>query len=143
MKERKRWVDILIKVLRGLLLGAALVLLVFAAFFYFRVKSDGHLALRGAKNARFALETVAIEFYGEGRNVFSPNSPDGMARGVKERVQKLTGTEGEILLQDYDMKENRVVKMCYTEGRYVVKFTMDDAGNEQWKLSYLLDLDLL
>ena len=143
MKERQRWVDILIKILRGLLLGAALVLLVFAAFFWFRVKSDGHLALRSAKNARFAIETVAIEFYGEGRNVFSPNSPDGMAKGVKERVQRLVGAEGEILLQEYDLSENRVVKMRYTEGSYIVSFSVDEAGNEQWKLAYLLDLDLL
>ena len=143
MKERKRWVDILIKILQGLVLGAALMLLVFVAFFYFRVKSDGHLALRGAKNARYAIETVAIEFYGEGRNVFSPNSPDGMAKGVKERVQKLAGAEGEVLLQGYDLSENRVVKMRYTEGSYVVSFSIDEAGNEQWKLAYLLDLDLL
>ena len=143
MKERKRWVDITIKVLRGLLLGAALVLLAFAAFFYFRVKSDGHLALRSAKNARFAIETVGIELYGEGRSLYTPNSPDGMAKGVKEKVQKLTGSEGEILLQGYDLNGNRVLKMRYTEGRYVVSFTMDEAGNEQWKLSYLLDLNLL
>lgn len=143
MKERKRWVDILIRVLQGLLLGAALVLLAFAAFFYFRVKSDGHLALRSAKNARFAIETVGIELYGEGRSILSPNTPDGMARGAKEKVQKLTGTEGEILLQDYDLSENRVLKMRYTEGNYIVSFTMDEEGNEQWKLAYLLDLDLL
>ena len=142
MEDGKRWLTITWKILRGVLIGAALAVLAFVAFFWFRVKSDGHLALRSAKNARYAIETVGIEYYGESRSVYSSLTPDGLNKGVAEKVRKYTGAEGEILLQSYDMRENKVLGMRYTEDHYIVNFSIDENGNEQWRLSYLLDLDL-
>ncbi|MBR5420544.1 MAG: hypothetical protein IK115_05280 [Lachnospiraceae bacterium] len=143
MREERRWLVIIWKIFRAILVGLALAGLIFGAFFWFRIKSDGHFALRNAKNVRFAIETVGIEYYGDGRSIYSADSPDGMRRGAKEKVQRLAGEQGDFILEGYDAPGNMVLQMKYTEGNYVVIFGMDESGNESWSLKYLLDLDLL
>ena len=131
------------RIVRIILIFIVLLIIGAAIFLYFHIKSESHMALRDAKNARMAIETVGIQYYAGGRSVYSPNTRDGLSAGVLERVERLADSNGDICLLSYDQAENKVREMTYREGKYLITLQIGTDYADVWKLEYILFLDLL
>lgn len=139
VKERKSFrFDFLKKALLTILI---LTLVVGTFFVFAALKSESRFALRNAKNALFAIEAVGIQHRGNGTVIFTRNSMDGFAEGVKKEVETLSGSDGEIRILDYDAETNTVKKMTYREEHFLVTYNANRVKN--WTLELIIKLETL
>ena len=82
------------KVIKFILIAVGLFIIGIAVFMFFRIRSNAKDALRDAKNVYLALYTTDIEYYAQGKTIYDHSKPDGMAEGVKEKVEMLADSDG-------------------------------------------------
>lgn len=102
----------------------------------FYLSTESHIALREAKNARLALEMVAVENYG--RTIYDPVSAGGMADGVWQRISNLVEEDAELQLTGYDAQNRRITGMTYTHNHFRVVYKLSESGKNSWEVNYLL-----
>ncbi|MCR5120452.1 MAG: hypothetical protein K6B44_12635, partial [Lachnospiraceae bacterium] len=121
---------------RIILAAVLCAIILLAAFFVFRVHSEGRFALREAKNVRMALLTSDIEAYGVRKCIYDPLSPDGMSDAARQAVRIYAGVRDGVMLIGYDIKTRDITRFTYTTDHYLVTFDKDD-DNEEWRVDYL------
>ncbi len=113
-----------------------------AVFFAFTaLRSESRFALRNAKNALFAVETVGIQHRGSGKSIFTKHSMNGMSEGVEEEVRRLCGCKGELRIIDYVPDYNEVKKLSYRDGHFLVSY--DSEQEKDWKVELIIELNFL
>ena len=127
------------KVIKFILIAVGLFIIGIAVFMFFRIRSNAKDALRDAKNVYLALYTTDIEYYAQGKSIYDHSKPDGMAEGVKEKVEMLADSDGKYIITSYNMKRREVTGMQYRSGHYLVTFTKKD-GHEIWTVDYSMRL---
>ena len=127
----------LVKTLKIVVAVVVVAVLATVVFVLVRLDIKGREILREAKNAKLALRTTEIEYYGEGKSIYSPESINGLSQGVKESVEKLMpGVDGDISLLSYDKKKKEITGLLYSKGRYRVYYY--DTGKEtEWTVYYM------
>ena len=127
----------LVKTLKIVVAVVVVAVLATVVFVLVRLDIKGREILREAKNAKLALRTTEIEYYGEGKSIYSPASINGLSQGVKESVEKLMpGVDGDISLLSYDKKKKEITGLLYSKGRYRVYYY--DTGKEtEWTVYYM------
>ena len=128
----KRWVFWL----KVLLILAAVVFILLAAFFVFKVHSEGRFALREAKNIKLALITTDIEMYGRGKSIYSPERHDGLTDGVMVYVERYAGVHEGVTLLSYDRENREILMFEYKTPHYLVHYEYD-GSDEHWTVDYL------
>lgn len=127
------------KVIKFILIAVGLFIIGIAVFTFFRIRSNAKDALRDAKNVYLALYTTDIEYYAQGKTIYDHSKPDGMAEGVKEKVEMLADSDGKYIITSYNMKRREVTGMQYRNGHYLVTLTIKD-GHEIWTVDYSMRL---
>lgn len=127
----------LVKTLKIVVTVVVVAVLATVVFVLVRLDIKGREILREAKNAKLALRTTEIEYYGEGKSIYSPESINGLSQGVKESVEKLMpSVDGDISLLSYDKKKKEITGLLYSKGRYRVYYY--DTGKEtEWTVYYM------
>ena len=126
---------------RALIIILILAVLAGLFFVFAALKSESRFALRNAKNALFAIETVGIQHRGYGSVIFTRRSMDGFAEGVLEEVKTLSGCQGELRIMDYDAETNEVIRMTYREEHFLVSY--DRNQDKNWTLELIIKLETL
>ena len=123
-----------------LIIGLIVFVIGIAAFTYFRITTEGRLALRKGKNVKLALDMLDIEFYREKKTVYNPNRPDGLEQGVRERLNDIVGDDGRFNIVSYDRNKRRIEYMIYEEENYRVIYRYDEDDGDIWKVEYIVTI---
>ncbi|MCR4691594.1 MAG: hypothetical protein K5739_09645 [Lachnospiraceae bacterium] len=116
-----------IRMQRIVMVGVMLILTGSVIWFYLTASVASQKALREAKDVRLAMRMIAIEKYSEGTSIYNPLAKDGLVPGVAEKVAKISGAEGRIILTGWDTVNNDANSFTYTKGNYVVFFNKSAA----------------
>lgn len=123
-----------------LIIGLIVFVIGIAAFTYFRITTEGRLALRKGKNVKLALDMLDIEFYREKKTVYNPNRPDGLEQGVRERLNDIVDDDGRFNIVSYDRNKRRIEYMIYEEENYRVIYRYDEDDGDIWKVEYIVTI---
>ena len=118
-----------------IVIGVAIIGL--AVFFFFKIRIESKNALREAKNVRMALRTTDIEMYARESCVYDPTNVNGLADGVKDKVDALMQPEGKYAITSYSYKRHEMTGMTYRKGHYYVVFSKEGDGIS-WDVTYLM-----
>lgn len=132
-EREKRQVVNIIKII---LIVTAVLFILLAAFFVFKVHSEGRMALREAKNIKLALITADIEMYGVGKTIYAPEHHNGLADGVAEKLERYAGTSEGVTLLSYNRTTREVAMFTYTTPHYLVRYEYDGV-QENWTVDYM------
>ena len=124
-------------VLRIALIVIAVLLLCLGVFFFFKIRIEAKNTLREAKNVRMALRTTDIEMYAHESCVYDPTNVNGLADGVKDKVDALMQPEGKYAITSYSYKRHEMTGMTYRKGHYYVVFSKEGDGIS-WDVTYLM-----
>lgn len=81
------------------------------------------------------LNTTDIEYYAEGRCVYDPARPYGLAEGVTYKVKALVDNEGAYRILTYDKETRQITGFTYWNEGYQVNYSYYD-NNSVWEVSY-------
>lgn len=138
MDNRKK---IIWKRIKIFLLVAGLLLLVGTpVFLYFRLSTEGRLALRQAKNVKLQLEMIDIEYYALGKSVYDVSGNHGLSDGVLERVRSFMENSCEVSITSYNRSTRTVLGFIYTNDKYQVIYSYDEEKGDCWQVNYILKL---
>ncbi|MGN0151312.1 MAG: hypothetical protein ACI39Q_02455 [Wujia sp.] len=138
MDNRKK---IIWKRIKIFLLVAGLLLLVGTpVFLYFRLSTEGRLALRQAKNVKLQLEMIDIEYYALGKSVYDVSGNHGLSDGVLERVRSFMENSCEVSITSYSRSTRTVLGFIYTNDKYQVIYSYDEEKGDCWQVNYILKL---
>lgn len=91
-----------------------------------------------AKNIQLAMRVLSIQYYGEDRSVYVPNTQYGMDKETIKEVQYLSGTEGEITLISWNVEDNVPEKFYYKTDTFLVAYLYDTYRKELiWDVFYI------
>lgn len=127
------------RVLRAVLIILGVLIIGAAVFFVFATRIRARHMLRDAKNVYIALSATEIEYYAQGKTIYDPSMPSGVAYGVKSRVKALCDNEGNFEVLSFDESKHRVRYMIYTNGRYKVIYYGTGERNT-WEVSYSMTI---
>lgn len=123
-----------------IIVGSIVFVIGIAAFTYFRIATEGRLALRKGKNVKLALDMLDIEFYREKKTVYNPNRPDGLEQGVRDRLNDIVGDDGRFNIVSYDKNKRKIEYMIYEEDNYRVIYRYDEDDGDIWKVEYIVTI---
>ncbi len=130
--------------LRKFKIGLLVIVLVFVIccplFIYFRLSTEGRLALREAKNVKLKLQVLDIEAYGNGSSVFDSSRKNGMKKGSIEKIRDFLEMDCDVNVTSYDAKNRIVTGFVYQRGRYQVIYFYDDEKGDTWKVNYIFEI---
>ncbi len=126
----------IVNIIRFLLIAAAVVFILLAAFFVFKVHSEGRFALREAKNIKLAMLTSDIEQYGVGKSIYMPERHNGLSDAAMLAIERYAGVDDGVTLLSYDRKSREVKMFTYRTPHYLVTYTYD-GEREDWTVDYL------
>jgi hypothetical protein len=133
-KERKQ------KKLRTfkLVILAAVVLLIVGVpvFMSFKIKTEGRLALRQAKNVKLAFDMISVEYYGMGISIYDSSSSNGLTKGVRERLDEVVEEDFDVAVSSYDKNNRKITSFDYTNANYMVRYVYDSTKGDTWKVYY-------
>ena len=107
---------------RIILIIVGVIIIGLSVFFFFKIRTESKAALREAKNIRMALRVADIEMYAQESSVFDPNNYDGIADGVKKKVEQITQPEGAYAITSYNTRAHEITGLTYRTGHYNVIF---------------------
>jgi hypothetical protein len=140
MEEDKLKRDMKNKKIRAvkIVLLVALVLLIIGVpvFFTFRIKTEGRLALREAKNVKLALEMISVEYYGMGLSIYDSTNASGLTDGVRSRLDEIIGEDYDISVTSYDKNSRNITSFDYINDNYMVRYICDTEKGDAWKVYY-------
>lgn len=129
--ERRKMRNVILIILCCLILGAA-------GFAYFAMSVQSRNILRESKNVQIAFQMLSIEYYAQGKSIYTTRSRSGMAAGVEDRIAELSGEHGNIMILSYDSKNREVTSFTYERNHYRVTYLMNDEGVARYDVEYLV-----
>lgn len=129
--ERRKMRNVILIILCCLILGAA-------GFAYFAMSVQSRNILRESKNVQIAFQMLSIEYYAQGKSIYTTRSRSGMAAGVEDRIVELSGERGNIMILSYDNKNREVTSFTYERNHYRVTYLKNDEGVARYDVEYLV-----
>ncbi|MCR5635423.1 MAG: hypothetical protein K6F90_08915 [Lachnospiraceae bacterium] len=118
-----------------------LIVIVFIAAVFFiwaGISTGSHNVLREARDVRVAFKLIGVERYGD-TPVYDPASPDGMAKGIAEKLENLSYADGSVKLLSWDDENDLPLAFTYSKGLYLVEYRATDKKNPgagEWNVYY-------
>lgn len=109
-------------------------------FAKFAIDSKARNMFREAKNVQLAMDMISIEYYGRDMLIYDPNRRNGLADGVADRIESLSGERGEIFVTSYNAKKHEVTGFSYERGMYRVTYRKDKEGMQHWDVDLLINV---
>lgn len=116
------------EVLRIILITVAIFAMLSVLSAWFIIDSGARHAYKEARDIRKALRSVGTEYYGEFSSIYDPTNPNGLAEGAAEKIAALSQRKGEVVLYEWDSKNNGPISFEYSTGLYRVIY--NDTGFE-------------
>lgn len=110
------------------------------AFAKFAIDSKARNMFREAKNVQLAMDMLSIEYYGKEMTIFDGNKRNGLADGVLERIESLSGEKGDVFVTSYNAKKREVTGFSYERGMYRVTYRKDKDGIQHWDVDLLINV---
>lgn len=132
----------IIRMIKNIVLVILIVIVVAVpSFIYFRLSTEGRLALREAKNVKLTIEMLDVNYYAKGKLIYAPELKDGLQRGVAKDVRSLLELDDTASFEiiAYDESDRAIKEMIYTNEHYIVKYEKKDNGN-RWRVNYILPI---
>ena len=127
---------------RMIIIVFALVLLIIvcaAAGIYSKIRIGGDDALRDARNVRIAMRAAAIEIYGMNASLYDASAINGLSKRAESEIRTLSGADGDIILNAWDVSDMEPVSFIYRNDGYTVYYSRDTGTEENsWKVYYSL-----
>ena len=129
------------ELVKKIVIVIAIIFLVGAvAFSKFAIDSKARNMFREAKNVQLAMDMLSIEYYGKDMSIYDGNKRDGLAEGVAERIEALSGEKGEIFVTSYNAKRREITGFVYERGMYRVTYRKDKEGMMHWDVDLLINV---
>lgn len=109
-------------------------------FIYFRLTTEGRLALREAKNVNLQLQMLEVEAYAKEISLYNPNTPYGINTEYYERIRNFMGFDFDLKITSYNKSLRQVTGFVYQRGNYQVVYTYDTIKGNDWKVNYLFTI---
>lgn len=109
-------------------------------FTKFAIDSSARNMFREAKNVQLALDMLSVEYYGKDMSIYDENNRDGLADGVEERIEALSGEDGDIYVTAYNFKRREVTGFVYERGIYRVIYTKSKDDIQTWKVDLIINV---
>lgn len=136
MNEKIRQLEI--KRIRNFIIVVALLfLLLIGVFAYFALKISIHNTLKEARNITMDFKLLVVEYYGEDKEIYDPSRRNGLAEGIAERLEQLTGEPCNVKITGYSYARRKVVSYVYENKNFRVTYSMDQDGNEGYEIDLL------
>jgi hypothetical protein len=132
--EQKRKKVRLVK--RVILVAVILLVVGVPVFLLFRLKTEGRIALREAKNVKIALDMISVEYYGMGLSIYDSDSASGLTSGVRDRIDELVDEEFDVSVTAYDKTTKNVTAFDYINQNYMIRYIYDAEKGDTWKVYY-------
>lgn len=127
--------------IRRVIIIVAVTLLIGAiAFAKFAIDSTARNRFREAKNVQLAMNMLSIEYYGKNMSIYDPDRRNGLASGVAERIETLSGEHGDIFVTGYNSKKREVTGFIYERGMFRVTYTKDNDDMMHWNVDLLINV---
>ncbi len=107
-----------------------------------KIGSGARAALSDAKDIRVAMKLVSIEYYGGDGSIYDSSSENGMKKGALEKIQNISRTKGDLVLNSWDSDNNIPLSFTYRTGKYLVEYKEAGGGggsygmNGSWSVYY-------
>lgn len=138
--NREQWKVWLRKIKIVLLVLLIVFVISVPIFLYFRLSTEGRLALREAKNVNLQLQVLDIEAYANNSSVYNPNTPGGLTKSDLNRIQDFMGYPFELKITSYNKKLRKVTGFVYQRGHYQVVYNYDAEKGNDWTVNYLFKI---
>ena len=112
-------------ILRVLFTTILAVALIGAAAWFLQERSLSRQAQKEARNVQLALHLLATEYYGMGKDVYDPSSPDGLAPEAAREIRRLSGAEGTVQLLGWDDEYGEPEAFVYGNDKRIVRYQWD------------------
>lgn len=137
--DRYKYVPLWQKVLRTSVLTFLLMTILLGAVLppviHYGRRQEALAILGEARSVELTFRLLALDYYGRGIQISSPERFSGMTKEAEAEVSKMSMTEGQILLQEWSEEEMRPLAFSYREGNYVVQFTAGPLGEKShWEV---------
>lgn len=130
-KSKKRVLPLKSILVGGCLIAITITIVGLLGVAYIQ-KADSRLVLQRGKAILLAMEVISAECYGENRAFTDSEGDFGFADGIQQKIQDLSGCDGEIYLLGWDAKDRKILKFCYIEGDYVATYELNKNQEVQW-----------
>lgn len=119
-----------------------IILLIIGAFVFtkFAIDSSARNMFREAKNVQLALDMLSVEYYGRDMSIYDETNRNGLADGVEERIEALSGEDGDIYITAYNFKNREVTGFVYERGLYRVNYIKTKDGKQTWKVDLIINV---
>lgn len=109
-------------------------------FTKFAIDTSARNMFREAKNVQLALEMLSVEYYGRDMSIYDEHNRNGLADGVEERIEALSGEDGDIYITGYNFKKKEVTGFVYERGMYRVNYTKNKDNVQTWKVDLIINV---
>lgn len=128
------------RMLNIILIASMIFIVLLISFSYFVLTTNARNRLREGKNVLLALEMLSIESYGRNSSVYDPTKRNGLAEGVKERLEEISGENGETFITSYNSSRREVTGFTYERDSYRITYKKDSTGAIKWTIDYILPI---
>lgn len=132
IKVSKIW-NIIFILMLSLIAGAFL-------FGYFILSTQARNMLREGKNVLLAFDMISIEYYGQNKEIYNSDKRNGLADGVAERIEAMSGEKGTIFITSYSYSKREVTGFIYERNNFRVSYSQDKEGNSYWDIDYVFNV---
>lgn len=105
-------------------------IIVIPSVLYYDNHSQAGVCLREAKNIQLAMKILFVEYYGNNRNIYTPNTQYGMMEDTVNEILDLSGAVGEITLVSWNIEERIPGKFYYLTDKFLVIYEYDAEAKE-------------
>lgn len=123
------------KIVKLFLILIILILFFCPAIFSYDYSTRATQVLMDAKNVQLAMRLTFIQYYGNGRNLYEPNTEYGMKDDTINEIKKLSGVEGEITLISWNVEKGIPNKFFLYTDSFLVIYSFDETIDEpKWEI---------
>lgn len=125
--------------IKTIVIIVAIVLVVCSIIFAkFAIDTQSRNMFREAKNVQLALDMLSVEYYARDMHIYDSNHRNGLADGVEERIEQLSGEDGDIYVTSYSFKSREVTGFMYERGIYRVRYEKNKDGSKEWTVDLII-----
>ena len=128
------------KIFTVILVVAVALFVCYVLFTFAKIRAKGNEALREAKDIKFALQAVDVEYYSFESDIYNAEAPDGFEDGVKDKVNQTASFSGDNYeLTGYNLRKREITGLRFQYGKFLITYKSNSSG-DYWSVDYLFNI---